>query len=124
MGWKAIVFLLVVGCLVGIHGIVAWIRSSDRGTARLLQTGPALLIPVVLLWTLISHYSCRDECSSDSWRTLPFYAAVGAAIFWNVALISRNKERLNFYIPYAFFFVPLFFIFSTLALVVAVKFPL
>jgi hypothetical protein len=43
---------------------------------------------------------------------------------WNVALINRNKERLNFYIPYAFFFVPFFYIFSTLALVVAVKFPL
>lgn len=126
-GWNdSLVGLFVMGCAVGIPGVMAWIRSSERGLARAFQTGPALLVPLVFLWTLISHYSCPDElvCRGDLWRVLPFYAAVGVAVIWNVALIRRNKEQSNLYIPYAFFFVPLFLVFCMIASVVAIKFPL
>jgi hypothetical protein len=122
----SLVGLLIIGCLVGIPGVMAWAGSTTRGWARLLQAGPALLIPAVFIWTAISHSTCRHEveCSGDWWRIVPFYGAVGAAVLWNLALIIRVKGRANFLIPYAILFVPTFYLFCMLGLVLAIKFPL
>jgi hypothetical protein len=126
-GWDAsLVGLLIIGCILGIPGVMAWVGSSDTGLARMFQAGPALLIPAAFLWTLVSHYSCRHEveCSGDLWRTLPLYGLFGAALLWNVALVRRYKERSNFYIPYAIIFVPTFYVYCMFCLVLAIKFPL
>jgi hypothetical protein len=120
---KSLVFLLVVACLVGIPGAIAWAGSTARGNERLFQAGPALLIPAVFAWTVISHATASNEVD-DWWRIAPFYAAVGAAVFWHFALITRVKERTSFHIGYAILFVPTFYLFCMLGMVLAIKFPL
>jgi hypothetical protein len=127
VGWdSSIIGLLVMGCIIGIPGVMAWAGSSERGLPRIFQTGPALLIPAVFLWTLISHFSCPGEveCRHDLWRVLPFYAAIGVALFWHIALIRNNRNRMNFYIPYAFLFLPAFYLYCMIGLVFATRFPL
>jgi hypothetical protein len=94
-----VVGLLIIGCLVGgIPGAWAWGVSTATGWARLFQTGPALLILPVFVWSVISYATSSHEV--DDW--------------W----------RRNFYITYAILFVPAFYIFCMLALVLAIRFPL
>jgi hypothetical protein len=119
-----VVGLLIIGCLVGgIPGAWAWGVSTATGWARLFQTGPALLILPVFVWSVISYATSSHEVD-DWWRIAPFYGAFGVALLWHLGLVARVKERRNFYITYAILFVPAFYIFCMLALVLAIRFPL
>ena len=92
--------------------------------ALMFQIGPILLIPVTVLWAVISHQSCpaSDECN-DSWRMVPMYGVLILAALWHLALVVTQKER-KFYLAYAAFHFPVFYFFWAFALVFAIKFPL
>jgi hypothetical protein len=118
MEWGHLVFWLLISCLVGgIPGAWAWRAwsvSTARGWERFFQTGPALLVPLVFIWTAISHATTSHEVD-DWWRIVPFYGAVGVAVLWHLALIVRTKERANFHIVvYALLFLPTFYYFGML----------
>jgi hypothetical protein len=117
--------LLLIACSVGAIGVLAWVTASETGLAKFFRTGPALLIPVVYLWAIISHNFCPHgmECH-DLWRTLPFYAAIGIAVLWHVALIVHNKGRSGSDWVYAIIFVPTFYLFCVYAMIIAIKAPL
>jgi hypothetical protein len=102
-------FLLVIGCIVGIPGIIAWTKSAARGWTRTFHAGPALLIPAVFLWTVLSHCTCGHYCEKDMWRIAPFHVAIGA-VLWHFALI-RSKSDQNLHIAYAILFVPILYFF-------------
>jgi hypothetical protein len=124
MEWRYLVFWLLISCLVGgIPGAWAWGVSTARGWERFFQTGPALLVPLVFIWTAISHATTSHEVD-DWWRIAPFYGALGIAVLWHLALIARIKERANFHIVYALLFMPTFYYFCMLSLVLAIRFPL
>jgi hypothetical protein len=118
--------LFLYACAVAAIGLIPWSMSADRGLARLFRAGPALLVPVVYLWSVVSHYFCRgeEECSNDIWRVIPFYVAIGAALFWHATLILRNRERLGLDVVYAVIFMPAFYLFCMYGMVLAIKFPL
>jgi hypothetical protein len=118
-----LVKLLIMGCVVAIPGAWAWGFSTARRWARLFQGGPALLIPALFVWTVISHATSPDEVE-DWWRIAPFYGAIGAALVWHIALVARVRERTIFQIAYAVIFIPVFYLFCTLGMVLATKFPL
>lgn len=62
--------LIVFGCIIGIPGIIAWFVTTERGLARLFRTGPALLLPAVLAWALVSQVTCTPAgCPPDLWRS-------------------------------------------------------
>jgi hypothetical protein len=124
MWTSSLVGHLIIGCLVGgIPGAWAWGVSTARGWAGLFQTGPALLILPVFIWTVISHATTSDEVN-DWWRIVPFYVTLGVAVLWHLALIAGIKERANFHIVYALLFMPIFYYFCMLSMVLAIRFPL
>lgn len=116
--WRVVVLLLAIGCLVGIPGIMAWGRSAGR----VFHVGPALLIPAVILWTVLSLYTC-GHCEKDLRRKVPFFVAMASAVLWHIALIQHNSDR-GFHIFYALLFLPLFYFFCMLALPLAINFQL
>jgi hypothetical protein len=125
-GWtNSIVSMLLFGILVAIPGIVAWANVPGRGFTKAFRVGPALLIPAVFLWAVISNLSCPGEsvCRDALWRRLPIYAADAIAVLWNLALVAIAKERI-LYVLYAIIFLPSFYLFCAFAIVLAIKFPL
>jgi hypothetical protein len=120
-----ILTLLGIGVVVGVPGIIAWRNSTANAKEKLFETGPAILIPIVVVWTAISYASCEHEsvCSRDLWRTMPYYALLVVAAIWLSILIAIKKDRVP-YIAYALVYLPCFYLFCMLAQALAIKFPL
>jgi hypothetical protein len=125
--WADLIWILVFfACVIGVPGVIAWQATAEMGWARVFRTGPALLVPFVFVWAVISHVSCGPgECPPDLWRILPFFAAFAAAVLWHVALIliSNREERIP-NLLYAVVFLPCLYLYSQCAMVLAVRFPL
>src|SRR5262245_43519815 len=114
---------LIIAFGVAFFCIVALAGTTGNVSARAFRIGPFLLIPLVILWGVTSGAACsKGECH-DLWRTLPLYGAMALAVRWHVALIVHEGPR-RFYLAYAAIHLPLFYLFWTLAMVLATNFPL
>jgi hypothetical protein len=126
-GWgPSVVGWVIISVFLGIPGVIGWLGTAERGSERIFRSGPALLVPGVCLWTLLSHYTCRHEveCSDDLWRILPFYGGIAVAAIWHVALLIDGKGRSLLHWLYAIGFFPGFYLYSMMAMALAIKFPL
>jgi hypothetical protein len=91
---------------------------------RIFRTGPALLIPAVYLWAVVSNLLCDWSECNDLWRTLPLHVALAAVIVWHATLIVVERDRTTFDWLYAIIHIPTFYYFWMIAIAIAIKFPL
>ncbi len=89
---------------------------------KIFRLGPVVLIPFLALWAIVSFRSHSGE--DLSWYyTYPAYGFVLLTAVWHVALIARETPRL-FYLMYGIIHLPVFSIWSFMALVYATRSPL
>lgn len=102
---------------------VALAGTTGDISARAFRIGPFLLVPLVILWAVVSGATCFEGECWDLWRTLPLFGALALAVLWHVALIVSERER-GFYLAYAGFHLPALWLLWGFALALATNFPL
>jgi hypothetical protein len=102
--------------------IIALAGTSGNIKTRTFRIGLLLLVPLVILWAVLSGASCAESECGELWRTLPLYGALVGAALWHAALIELEEPR-RFYVAYAVH-LPIFYWTWGLAVALATNFPL
>ena len=102
---------------------VALAGTTGKISTRAFRIGPFLLIPLVILWAVISGAACFEGECRDLWRTLPLHGALALAVLWHLALIATDRQR-KFYLAYAGLHLPTFWLLWGFAMALATNFPL
>jgi hypothetical protein len=114
---------LVIALGVAVLCTIALAVTTEKLWVRAFRLGPILLVPLVILWAVISGVTCLEGECQDLWRTVPLYGALALAVLWHVVLIATERQR-KFYLAYAGFHLSAFWLLWGFAMALATNFPL